>query len=306
MEEKGIKEIIDAYLEKKIVEIAEVYIENKVKEISDVIEKIFKEKKEGIKVVGHEWVYSYIQSQILPEIPKIPPFLLEKTLQRLIEKYKEEKYIQKEYIKKGYRYDTRNFGLLLSALINRNRTVKEGRKFKEIKPLEIHLDLRVREFPEKLVFLGYKNLSRLIVKGNGGCWIGQQQRGCIIIEGNVENGSGRDMIGGSLVIKGDAGILTGHYMRGGHIIVKGNTGDRTGDGMTGGLLTIEGNTGYSTGDGMEGGELDIKGEVKSFAKSAFSPNNRGTITLKRTEIWRNGDWTREGRKMWERGEIPIE
>jgi len=58
---------------------------------------------------------------------------------------------------------------------------------------------------------------------------------------------------------------------------------------------------------MKGGELDIKGKVESFERSStFSPNNQGTIIWKGIKIWENGNWTKEGKEMWERGEIPVE
>ena len=55
---------------------------------------------------------------------------------------------------------------------------------------------------------------------------------------------------------------------------------------------------------MKGGELNVKGEVKSFNESAFSPNNKGIIIWKGIEIWRDGNWIKEGKEMWEREEIP--
>jgi len=70
-------------------------------------------------------------------------------------------------------------------------------------------------------------------------------------------------------------------------------------------LSVEGNCGSWTGYAMKGGELNIKGGVESFDKSAFSSNNQGTIIWKRTKIWENGDWTKEGKEMKEKGEIPV-
>jgi len=90
-----------------------------------------------------------------------------------------------------------------------------------------------------------------------------------------------------------------------HLIIEGNCGLETGGEMRGGEIIIEGNCGNWTGLQMRGGKLDIKGEVESFDKSAFSPDNQGTIILGRTKIWENGNWTEEGKEMWERGEIPV-
>ncbi|MCD6283947.1 hypothetical protein J7J12_01685 [bacterium] len=91
-----------------------------------------------------------------------------------------------------------------------------------------------------------------------------------------------------------------------HLIIEGNCGFDIGEDMQGGKIIVKGNCKNWTGGGMQDGELNIKGEVKSFHKSAFSPNNKGTIIWKGTEIWRNGNWTKEGKEMWEKGEIPVE
>jgi len=91
-----------------------------------------------------------------------------------------------------------------------------------------------------------------------------------------------------------------------HLIIEGNCGLEIGGEMRDGEITIEGNCKDWTGLDMKGGELNVKGEVKSFDKSAFSSNNQGTIIWKRTKIWENGDWTKEGKEMKERGEIPVE
>jgi len=57
---------------------------------------------------------------------------------------------------------------------------------------------------------------------------------------------------------------------------------------------------------MKGGELNVKGEVKSFGPLTFSRFNKGTIIWKNTKIWEDGNWTKEGKEMWKRGEIPTE
>ena len=90
-----------------------------------------------------------------------------------------------------------------------------------------------------------------------------------------------------------------------HLIVEGNCGIRTGNEMRGGKIIVKGNCKMWTGEDMQNGELIVKGEVKSFHKSAFSPNNQGIIILKGTEIWRNGYWTKEGKEIWEKGEILV-
>ena len=91
-----------------------------------------------------------------------------------------------------------------------------------------------------------------------------------------------------------------------HLIIEGNCGLETGGEMRGGEIIIEGNCGNWTGLQMRGGKLDIKGEVESFDdRFTFFPDNKSTIIWKRIKIWRDGNWTKEGREMWERGEIPV-
>jgi len=91
-----------------------------------------------------------------------------------------------------------------------------------------------------------------------------------------------------------------------HLIVEGSCGNDTGCEMQGGKIIVKGDCGDWTGEYMRGGELIVKGRVEYFHLSAFSPSNQGIITLGGIEIWKNGSWTKEGEKMWERGEIPIE
>ena len=90
-----------------------------------------------------------------------------------------------------------------------------------------------------------------------------------------------------------------------HLIIEGDCEHGTGEKMQGGKIIVEGNCGNWIGEHMQSGELNIKGEVKFFARFAFSPNNRGTIIWKGIEIWRDGNWTKEGKEMWEKGEIPV-
>ena len=90
-----------------------------------------------------------------------------------------------------------------------------------------------------------------------------------------------------------------------HLIIEGSCGSNTGLDMQGGKIIIEGNCEEWTGRYMQGGELNIKREVKSFFRSAFYSYNQGTIIWKGTKIWEKGNWTKEGKEMWEKGEIPV-
>jgi len=95
-------------------------------------------------------------------------------------------------------------------------------------------------------------------------------------------------------------------MQGGKLIVEGNCRDRTGKHMQGGELVIKENCGNLTGPVMQGGELILNGKVKSFHPFAFTPDNQGTIVWRGIKIWEKDKFTKEGREMKKRGEIPIE
>jgi len=272
------------------------------KELSEKIEEVFEERKKKLgEMMNSENMVAFIQEKILPEIPRIPSFLLEKTLQKLIERYEKREY------------SPLYFSLLLSTLINRTieeyieSQRKKGKKFEEIKPLEIHLDLE--RLPENLQCFGYRNQekSHLFIKegiqmGLGDSMIG----GKIIIEGNAGYELGSFMTGGEIIVKGNTEGSTGLDMAGGRIIVEGDAKDLLGDSMTGGKIIIEGNARNWVGRYMKNGILEIKGDVESFHKTAFSPDNLGTIIWKGIKIWENGSWTKEGKEMWEKGEIPVE
>ena len=176
-----------------------------------------------------------------------------------------------------------------------------------IKPIEVHL--KVKELPIRLNMLGCRNPQKLhlIIEGDVGMWTGyEMEGGRVIMKGNCGNYTGKLIQDGKIIVEGSCGSYTGESMQGGEIIVKGDCDEGTGIWMKSGKIIIEGNCKDWTGYGMVGGELNIKGEVESFHESAFSPDNKGTIIIRKgTEIWRDGNWTKEGKEMWERGEIPV-
>jgi formylmethanofuran dehydrogenase subunit C len=133
------------------------------------------------------------------------------------------------------------------------------------------------------------------VEGDAGDWTGiHMSGGEIHIEGNAGYRTGRFMSGGEIYVKGDAGKWTGCYMSGGEIHVKGNTGIFTGESMSDGEIHVEGNAGHLAGESMSGGTLRIDGEVSSFDKTAFTPDNKGTIIWKGETIWKNGQIVEPG------------
>ena len=245
-------------------------VEKSVKKLKKLWEEIEKETEEEIvKKIGEitpSRIFSFLSSLPLPEIP---PFLLERTSNKFLKEFDREKFEERDY------YLRSKLGLFLSAFLKKNienyilSQKRKGIKEEEIKPIEVHLN--VKELPIVLDFLGYRNPEKLY-----------------------------------LIIEGDCGRVIGEEMQGGEIIIEGDCEDGAGWSMQGGEIIIEGNCEDVTGWQMEGGELNIKGEVESFDKSAFSPNNKGTIIWKGIKIWENGDWTKEGKEMWEKGEIPVE
>jgi len=236
----------------------------------EMVEKSVKELKKlweenEEKIKGKFNDETFLFFSSLP-LPETSSFFLERISNKFLKEFDWKKFEERENL-------DRNLGLFLSAFLHKNTEnyissqKKKGIKEKNIKPIKIHLD--VKELPVRLSMLGYQNPEKL-----------------------------------HLTIEGDCEKFTGIKMQGGKIIVKGNCRNSTGYEMEKGEIIVEGNCRNGTGWQMQGGELNIKGEVKSFDKSAFSPNNKGTIIWKNTKIWENGNWTKEGKEMWEREEIP--
>jgi len=283
--------------EKKIEE----YIEKSVKELK----KLWKENEDKIRKKEY-WseTFSFFFSLSLPEVS---PFLLERISNKFLKEFNWKKFEGKED------FET-YLGLFLSAFLKKNienyilSQKEKGIKEENIKPIEVYLKVK-EEAPYRLSSLGYQNPKKLHLIIEGDCEHGTgeyMQGGKIIVEGNCGNWAGAIMQGGKIVIEGNCGDSIGYEMKKGEIIVEGNCGNWIGEYMQGGKIIVERNCRRWTGKNMQGGELNIKGEVKSFDKSAFSSNNKGTIIWKNTKTWENGNWTKEGKEMWERGEIPVE
>ncbi|MCM8759418.1 MAG: hypothetical protein NC906_06580 [Candidatus Omnitrophica bacterium] len=86
----------------------------------------------------------------------------------------------------------------------------------------------------------------------------------ILVNGNVQDGTGNTMNSGRIVVYGDAGDITGHSMRGGEIFIKGNVGYRTGIHMKEykdmrPVMVIGGTAGEFLGEYMAGGMIIILG-----------------------------------------------
>jgi len=258
-------------------------VEKSVKELK----KLWEENEEEIrkKEYGSE-IFSFFSSLPLPEVPS---FLLERTSNKFLNKFLKEFDWKKFEGKEDFET---YLGLFLSAFLNKNienyvlSQKRKGIKEENIRPIEVRL--KVKELPACLDVLGCQNAKKLH----------------LIIEGDVGMWTGDEMEGGRVIVKGNCGNYTGKLIQDGKIIVERSCGSYTGESMQGGKIIIEGNCKDWTGLDMKGGVLNIKGEVESFDKSAFSPDNQGTIIWKNTKIWENGNWTKEGKEMWERREIP--
>jgi len=138
----------------------------------------------------------------------------------------------------------------------------------------------------------------ICVEGNAGNWTGYLiPGGEIRVKGNAGVGTGDSMSGGEIHVDGNAGDGTGKFMTGGKIHINGNSGRLAGKDMTGGEIHIKGDAGDKAGNCMSGGTLRIDGEVSSFDKTAFFPDNKGTIIWKEKTIWENGHFTAVGLNM---------
>ena len=272
--EKMVKEVEERWKEK-----IEEFIEKSVKELK----KLWEKNEEEIRSVVPDKVFPFFLSLPLPETP---PSFLERISNKFLKEFDWEKFEGRGKIEK-------DLGLFLSVFLKKNiedyvlSQKKKGIKEEDIKPIEVCL--KVKEVPIVLDELGFQNPKKLY----------------LIIEGNCRHATGEKMQGGKIVVKGDCGCWIGASMQGGEMIVKGDCGTKTGLIMQGGKMIIEGNCGDWTGNRMQGGELNIKGKVVSFDKSAFSSGNQGIIIWRRTKIWENRNWTKEGKEMWEKGEIPV-
>lgn len=119
-------------------------------------------------------------------------------------------------------------GFFLSALVNESGD-------------DLHM-LRTSNLPKGLDYMGYRNRKE------------------IIVDGDVGDFAGAEMLRGEMMIHGNAGMSLGERIGGGDIIVTGDTANLSGCMMKGGSLIIQGNAGSLTGEYMEGGEIHIGGE----------------------------------------------
>lgn len=80
------------------------------------------------------------------------------------------------------------------------------------------------------------------------------------VDGDVGNGAGEGLRGGSVRIRGNAGVGLGVAMRGGTLAVYGTAGDRVAAAMIGGEVLARGDVGADVGVGARGGTILIGGD----------------------------------------------
>ena len=279
----------------------EEFIEKPVKELK----RLWEENEEEMRKQRRKYeTFSFSYSLPLPETP---PSFLERVSNKFLKEFDWGKFRERAFL--GDR-----LGLFLSAFLSKNienyvsSQKEKGIKEENIKPIEVHLN--VEELPIRLDFLGYRNPKRLhlFIKGDVGLYVGcSMTGGKIEIKGNAGHYVGWKMCGGEIKIEEDAGAFVGEEMNGGEIKIEGNIeGSNTGARMRSGKIIVKGNARNYVGWEMYGGEIKIDREVKYFDRSAFVPPNKGTIIWKGIKIWEKGNWTKEGKEMWKRGEIPVE
>lgn len=81
------------------------------------------------------------------------------------------------------------------------------------------------------------------------------------IDGDVCNGAGEGLRGGSVRVRGNAGLGFGVAMRGGTLAVYGTAGDRLAAAMTGGEIFARGSVGADAGVGARSGTIVIGGDT---------------------------------------------
>jgi hypothetical protein len=115
-------------------------------------------------------------------------------------------------------------------------------------------------------YLGCLNTKTITVEGNladGAGW--NMQGGSLVVNGDAAKFAGAWMSGGAISLNGNAEGDLGHSMRGGAITVAGNAGNRTGWQMWGGSIAIEGDTGIALGAWMLDGSITVKGNAGAIA-----------------------------------------
>jgi len=111
------------------------------------------------------------------------------------------------------------------------------------------------------VLMAIESPIRLHVKGPLGHYVFSYNLSADArVDGDVGNGVGEGLRGGSVRIRGNAGIGLGVAMRGGTLAVYGTAGDRVAAAMIGGEVLARGDVGADVGVGARGGTILIGGD----------------------------------------------
>jgi len=150
---------------------------------------------------------------------------------------------------------------------------------------------RTGAYISHLVNKGYSRNKIKLKTGFPFNYLGVYTKKDWIIIGDVGNGVGKWMEGGTIGVIGNAGDGVGVSMGGGRIVIRGKVRDCAGGSMKDGEIIVEGGAGNGVGVGMEGGTIVIGGNAKNYAGGGMKG---GTIIVKGTvEVW-TGDEMRGG------------
>ncbi len=135
---------------------------------------------------------------------------------------------------------------------------------------------------EKLDFVGADNVGEIIVEGDVGSYAGRQMKfGSLEIRGNAGSALASNLRGGQIVVRGNAGDRIGHPrsgekdgIAGGTVIVMGDAGDFASERMRRGTLIVKGNIGKYAGARMMGGTIFAE---KGLSEGAGTQMRRGTL-----------------------------
>jgi len=269
----------------------EEMIDEKAKALADILEQ----HAEGwMKMKDLDVFFPLFESLAFPILKGFPYELGEKFMEKFFSRIFSQAKLKEFTVKDSFKT-----GLAISCILSffgetytkeKNEEKKRKKETMPNKPLSFSFS--EDDFSGTPSYIGYALPEdvAITIEGNSGWFIGRKMKGgTITIKGETNYLVGFEMRGGTIIVEKNAGNGAGQKMKGGLIIIRGNAGDVAGDSMTNGILTIERSAKKQTGKDMKGGTLSIGGEVESFDKTAFSPDNKGTIIWKGVKIFENGE-----------------
>lgn len=92
-------------------------------------------------------------------------------------------------------------------------------------------------------------------------YVGLENSGEIIVEGETGDRLGREMEGGKIIVEGDAGSYVGNEMQTGEIVIEGNAEGVYGPKKANGRIEVKGDC-LDFGQRLEAGELKLEGDAQ--------------------------------------------